>query len=169
MTLIELTVVIAVMSVVLVVTSVAMLAMCRGDQRLRERSACCACLAQLSIQFRDDAHHAVRIERTGVGGKPGDGLLLTMPAGRTVLYQPDGECVERTVLRGRNQEHREVYTFPSGSSTRCEVAADQSPPIAKLTVTRPASVAPPALGDAEVGRIEAAVGLHQRYLFEEAP
>ena len=162
---------ISVLSALLGMTAVALHTMARGDRRLRQEITCNMSLAQLSLQFRRDAHRAVAVERVVANGDRA-ALLLTMPDDRTVEYQFGERASSGRFAEARSASIERCIGF-AGARAVGEVGGPGSATIAALVITGPQGPLPgplssaptaAALADVKTDRIEAAVGLDQRYL-----
>ena len=134
-TLIESLVSIAVIGVVLTVTTLALHAMRRADRRLRDDLNHQREFDRLAIQLRCDAHLALTV--TTVDDEDGSAsrtLELTLPGSPVVRYTLVADGVERTLRRGESPEHREVFRLPSLSDARWRVDMERSIRMVSLIV-----------------------------------
>jgi hypothetical protein len=117
-------------------------------------------LAQLSLQFRADAHAATSVDSDPpAAAEDGQSLTITMASEETVQYRIRRESteIERVVGRGDATVGREIYRLSPGDSARFEPIGPATPRLVTLVITR--SVAGQPSGKGRERRIVAAVGL----------
>ena len=164
-TLMEMVVVIAVTTVLMVLAAGLLQTLFRVQQGGRERFQHHASLDRLARQFREDVHAAEGLAAEGAGGpievgqvvqvpprpsapdakKTPDPLpqdpkkpprwRLGLPGGRTVQYLVQDETVVRSEREGDKPVSQETFLLPPGAEVEVRLRGDKRPPLAALRVS----------------------------------
>ncbi|MFQ5731923.1 MAG: type II secretion system protein [Planctomycetaceae bacterium] len=123
-TLIELSVVIALLSVVLTLATRTIVSLMHADAAGRKAVVNGTSFSRLADRFRRDAHAAVKAELLPGDNNGPQRLRLTQADGRAIEYHPQVGRVHVVVLRGKQRHGRETYRL-NGGATRFEIAAEK--------------------------------------------
>ena len=175
-TLVEMAVTISLISGALLLVGGLLHTMFRADRVLRGQIVARASLARLALQFRDDAHAADSAGVAAIGGaaqrdatEEKSTLQFDLGDGRNVSYRAENGRVEREVRRGNKTLHRETYALSRDVAVRWLIDAADSPATATMLVDRLDAV---AMRHDTVGpsvRVDAALGLHRRFIAKNRP
>jgi prepilin-type N-terminal cleavage/methylation domain-containing protein len=152
--LIEIMVVITLCGILISATGICLQGVYRLDRQTRNAVAHRSAVDRLSLQFRADAHAAVRAHVEPVGGETAPAIVFTEPDGRTTEYRQQRSSIIRTVTHSGQPAHREGFLLSRGAVAAWHVDG-HSPAVASLEIT--AAVTPGS--SARTERYEAIVSL----------
>lgn len=155
--LIEVLLAIAILSMVLTATAVALRAMQQVDRQLKDNGAYGQVVPRLSLQLRSDLHAAGDVAMLGAPDEPA-GISLTLAAtGEVIEYQATAGRVVRTRRRGQEEIGHEVYPLGKTATLHWRTFASPSPMV-ELEIVR--AIGKIQAADArQVDRIVAAIGI----------
>jgi prepilin-type N-terminal cleavage/methylation domain-containing protein len=152
--LLEVLVVIALLGVLISATGVCLHGVYRVYLQTRDAVAHASAVDRLVLQFRADAHAAVKASvQQGEGDSP-PGIVFVDLDGRETEYRQRELYVVRTVTRDGEVVHQDGFRLRSGTLISCR-AEGPSPAIASLDITPDATSG----GGATSTHCEALVGL----------
>ena len=154
--LIEMMVVVALLGVMISATGVCLHGVYRVDQQTRQAVAHASAVDRLLLQFRADAHAAVRASVQQGEGESPPAIVFAELDGRKTEYRQQRNHIIRTVTRSGKLVHGEGYLLRRGSVAAWRVEG-QSPAVASLDITpaaTPGSSARQEHCEAIVGLVE---------------
>ncbi len=163
-TLIEMIVVVAVMSIVLGTLSVTLAAVMRAERNNRDELNQFQNLSLLSRQLRIDTHHATAAKLIrSTESDAVEGVELVQADGRAVQYILDTPNVHRTDRQGEAMVHRETFVMPQEAVVTWNVADDAGHSTVSVLVVRSVGISNaagiPTRETTPLIHIEATVGL----------
>ena len=163
-TLVELLVVVAITSMILTSVGVTLTTLFRFEGQLRSGAAEQAILGRLTLQLRGDAHQATAVDPLP-GEEAEQGFVLHLPDDSFAEYRTTPRGVRRTVRRGDQRIHHELFRLSSGGQFGCEIRREGDMAAVTLRINHPLpteSGRMSAAGHAaQAVRIEAVVGLNR--------
>ncbi len=132
--LIEIMVVVALLGVMISATGVCLHGVYRVDQQTRQAVVHATAVDRLSLQFRADAHAAMKASVQQGEGQDPPAIVFAELDGRTTEYRQQRNHIIRTVARSGEVVHREGYLLRRGSVATWRVEG-QSPAVASLDIT----------------------------------
>lgn len=164
-TLVEVLVVVTITSLILTSVGVTLSSLFRVEGQLRSGGAEQAILGRLTLQLRGDAHRATAAEPLR-GAESDQGFVLRLPDDATAEYRVTSRGVRRTLQRGDQREHHELFRLAQGGEARADIRREADATIVTLRIDRRSSPEPrgivPAARQAVASTcIEAVVGLNR--------
>ena len=162
-TLIEMLVVIAILSVVLMLSAATLIALFRVERQFAADMAHDRSIARLASQLRADAHSAVSAKANGA-------CEFELSDGRSVRYAFASPAISREVRRGDQLEHRDSFVLARHASAAFSLDASAQHPTVVLHIEAKNNATQSQTVRLRPLAIVAAVDLHhQRPRGESAP
>lgn len=155
-TLVEITAVIALLSIVLGAVGVLLNGAWRIQRSMSHDRVVFDSIGRLARQFRDDAHEAETATAATVARS--QRLTLTMRNGMRLEYQSGEETIERFVFRDDQVAEREAFAIPSGAKVAWQIDNSAGRKIVSLILSSPLDSTAPEFADRRELRVDAALG-----------
>lgn len=134
--LVEMLVAITLASAVLASVGLTLHMLWRLQTSRRNETAATETLSRLSVQFRDDAHQATRVESIEPKADGQAGMAFVLSDDRRVVYQPDGSQVRRTVYEADEATHRDSFRLGSAMHVTVQASSAASQKNAALAIAK---------------------------------
>jgi type II secretory pathway pseudopilin PulG len=159
--LVEMLVIIAVLSVVLMGAVTTLVTLLRIERQIHRDLAQGQALARLASRVRTDAHQAVAATTAG-------DCDLTLANGRTIHYAFDAPRIVREVRRGSAVEHRDGFPLPAGAEVAFSLADEAGGKLLRLSIAAADTSTTAHAVPVRPTSIEAVVNLHRQPRQREA-
>jgi prepilin-type N-terminal cleavage/methylation domain-containing protein len=163
-TLIEMLAVMTVASVIFTVLGTSIFALHRTQSRVQSDAHTAATLAELARRLRMDAHAATTVSSEG-----DNAVVLESEGDRRIVYDFDSgrNWIQRRVMEDDEVVHRDAFVLPRGAEVVWTTPGEGEPPLVAVVIARPQGRQKAAEHLPRRTRIEAVVGLDQRFSDEE--
>ena len=129
-------VVVAITSMILTSVGVTLSTLFRFEGQLRSGAAEQAILGRLTLQLRGDAHQAAAVDPLP-GEEAEQGFVLHLPDDSYAEYRTTPRGVRRTVRRGDQRVHHELFRLSRGGQFGCEIRREGDKATVTLRINHP--------------------------------